>query len=192
MNQDWYYAIGEDRQGPISLDELRQLAFDGTLRPSDLVWNETMSDWREAGQVRELQGYIGKSRNRTNRERFEKVTRPSRHYDQDDYDDQYYGPSRDKMRLPRDIANQKITAGLLALLLGGLGVHKFYLGFNTSGTIILVCTLVSWGLTIVSCGLLFFLPMIFPIITLVEGIIYLTKSDRDFHYDYNIRKKEWF
>ncbi|MCX7666652.1 MAG: DUF4339 domain-containing protein [Gemmataceae bacterium] len=192
MNQDWYYAIGEDRQGPISLDELRQLATDGTLRPSDLVWNETMSDWKQAGQVRELQDYFVSRRNRTNRERFENVPRPTRHDDQEDYDDQYGGPSRDKMRLPRDIANQKITAGILALLLGGLGVHKFYLGFNTAGTIILVCTLVSWALAIVSCGLLFFLPMIFPIITLVEGIIYLTKSDRDFHYDYNIHKKEWF
>lgn len=192
MSQDWYYTIGEDRQGPISLDELRQIASDGNIRPNDLVWNETMSDWKEARHIKELQGYIRMRENRLNREYFENIHRSSRHYDQEDYDDHYGGPNRDNMRLPSDIGSQKITAGLLAIFFGLFGVHKFYLGFNNSGIVILICSMITWSLAILSCGILFMLPMIFIIITLVEGIIYLTKSDRDFHYDYNIRKKEWF
>ena len=36
----------------------------------------------------------------------------------------------------------KTTAGILALLLGGLGVHKFYLGFTTPGLI--MCLVYYW------------------------------------------------
>jgi TM2 domain-containing membrane protein YozV len=80
--------------------------------------------------------------------------------------------------LPPDIANKKLVAGLLGILLGGFGVHKFYLGMTTPGIITLV-------LTIVTCG-------IGGIIGLIEGIIYLTKSDADFYQQYIVEKKQWF
>ena len=34
--------------------------------------------------------------------------------------------------------NKKIVAGILGILLGGLGIHKFYLGYTTAGIIMLV------------------------------------------------------
>jgi TM2 domain-containing membrane protein YozV len=80
--------------------------------------------------------------------------------------------------LPPDIANKKMVAGLLGILLGGFGVHKFYLGMTTPGIITLV-------LTFVTCG-------IGGIIGLIEGIIYLTKSDADFYQLYIVEKKQWF
>lgn len=58
----------------------------------------------------------------------------------------------------------KVTAGVLAILLGGIGAHKFYLGNIGIG---LVYLLFSWT------GI----PMI---IGLIEGIIMLTMSDEDF------------
>lgn len=75
-----------------------------------------------------------------------------------------------------EVANKKMVAGILAILLGGLGVHKFYLGNTTAGIIQIV----------LSC---FFIG---GIIGLIEGIIYLTKSDEDFEQIYLIDKKAWF
>jgi len=83
-----------------------------------------------------------------------------------------------------------IVAGLLALFLGGFGVHKFYLGYNTQGVILLVTTVVSWMLTFVIIGLI---PlMIIGVVCLIEAIIYLTKSEADFNAIYVDGQKPWF
>ena len=82
--------------------------------------------------------------------------------------------------------NKKVLAGILAILLGGFGIHKFYLGYTKEGFILLAATIV---ISIFSFGLLGFLVWIF---TLLEGIIYLTKSDDDFYNTYQVGKKPWF
>ena len=83
-----------------------------------------------------------------------------------------------------DNENKKIAAGVLALLLGGLGAHKFYLGYTTQGILTLLIFLFGW--------ILFFIPwFIIWAISLAEGIIYLTKTDEDFHRDYVQNKKPW-
>jgi TM2 domain-containing membrane protein YozV len=74
--------------------------------------------------------------------------------------------------------NKKVVAGVLALLLGGFGVHKFYLGYTTAGIIQIVVTLFTCGFG--------------AVIPLIEGIIYLTKSDRDFYDTYQAGQKAWF
>lgn len=79
-------------------------------------------------------------------------------------------------------AEKKVPAGVLAILLGGLGIHKFYLGYNKAGIIMLVITLIT-------CG---FGAFISSIIGIVEGVIYLTKSDEEFVATYITNKKEWF
>lgn len=82
-------------------------------------------------------------------------------------------------------AKSKIAAGLFAILLGGLGVHKFYLGQTVPGVILLLISVFGW--------ILFFIPnIIISIIVLVEGIIMLTKSDDEFQKIYVIDKKLWF
>lgn len=75
-------------------------------------------------------------------------------------------------------ADKKITAGILGILVGGFGVHKFVLGYTTEGIITLVITLVTCGVG--------------HIIGLIEGIIYLTKSDEEFVRTYIQNKKGWF
>jgi TM2 domain-containing membrane protein YozV len=71
---------------------------------------------------------------------------------------------------------QKVVAGILALLLGGLGVHHFYLGSVVSG---IITILVVFG----TCGLGGILP-------LIEGILLLVMSDKDFDAKYNYRSPE--
>jgi TM2 domain-containing membrane protein YozV len=75
-------------------------------------------------------------------------------------------------------AEKKLVAGICGILLGGFGVHKFILGYTTEGIIQIV-------ITFVTCG-------IGSVVGLVEGIIYLTKSDEDFVRTYIQNKKGWF
>lgn len=83
-------------------------------------------------------------------------------------------------------ASKKMAAGLCGILLGGFGIHKFILGYKTEGIIMLA---VSLGGGIVTCGAA---TGVMQIIGLVEGIIYLTKSDADFYSTYIANKKAWF
>lgn len=73
-------------------------------------------------------------------------------------------------------AEKKIVAGILAILLGGFGVHKFYLGYTKEGIIQLILSFVCIG----------------GIIGLIEGILYLTKSDEEFVATYleNLTKRK--
>jgi TM2 domain-containing membrane protein YozV len=75
-----------------------------------------------------------------------------------------------------------LAAGLCGIFIGGLGIHKFVLGLNKPGLIMLLVSLLS-------CGIGY--PII-HIIGLVEGILYLTKSDEEFDEIYLVEKKEWF
>ena len=79
-------------------------------------------------------------------------------------------------------ASNKIPAGICGILLGGLGVHKFILGYTGAGLIMLLCTLLT-------CGIAY---AVMHVIGLVEGIIYLTKSDEEFVRVYVDGRKEWF
>lgn len=83
----------------------------------------------------------------------------------------------------------KVAAGLLAIFLGGLGIHKFYLGYTGPGLVFLLVNTIGWVITIFLLGLPNFA---LGIIALIEGIIYLTKSDEDFERTYVIGRKEWF
>lgn len=86
--------------------------------------------------------------------------------------------------------NKKILAGILAIVLGAFGVHKFILGYTKEGGILLGITLVGIILSCVGIGI--FVVWITSIIGLIEGIIYLTKSDAEFYATYQIGKKPWF
>lgn len=79
-----------------------------------------------------------------------------------------------------------VAAGLLAIFLGSLGIHKFYLGYNTPGFIILVVTIVG---SIFSLGLA---GLAMVVISIVEGVLYLSKSQTEFEQIYVFNKKEWF
>lgn len=83
-------------------------------------------------------------------------------------------------------ADKKILAGILGIVLGGLGIHKFVLGYQTEGVIMLLVSLVGGFFT---CGIS---SMVISIIGIVEGIMYLTKSDEEFVQTYIVGKKTWF
>ena len=92
--------------------------------------------------------------------------------------------SENSTQLPSkaDFSSKKLAAGICGILIGALGIHKFILGFNTAGIIMVL-------VSVLSCGVL---AWIMGIIGLIEGIIYLTKTDDDFYQIYAIDQKQWF
>lgn len=77
------------------------------------------------------------------------------------------------------VQKSRLAAGLLGLLFGTLGIHNFYLGFNTRATIQLIVSLAGGLLT---CGVA---TMAMAIWGFVEGILILTASNPSRTYDGN-------
>jgi len=78
--------------------------------------------------------------------------------------------------LPQE--SKRVLAGVLGIVLGGLGLNRFVLGDTTGGILRIV-------ITIVTCGA-------GHLIGFIEGIIYLTKTDAEFVQMYQVEKKAWF
>jgi TM2 domain-containing membrane protein YozV/cold shock CspA family protein len=101
----------------------------------------------------------------------------------------------------------KVAAGILAILLGTLGVHKFYLGRTQTGLLTLGAFVVSYiindsyfmllmtlgsFLAFILKGASFIVMAAIVIVSIIEGILYLTKSDADFNETYVANKdKKW-
>lgn len=92
----------------------------------------------------------------------------------------------------KPIESKKMVAGLCALLVGTLGVHKFVLGYNTEGIIYIVAFIAVFIFSIITCGIGGFLFIPLGAVPLIEGIIYLTKTDEQFIETYQKNKKGWF
>ena len=89
-------------------------------------------------------------------------------------------------RDPAPAQKDHVVAGLLAIFFGWLGIHKIYLGYPMPGFIMLGITLlggtVTFGLASIAMG----------IIGVIEGILYLTRSQLEFEQLYVCAKREWF
>lgn len=166
----YYIADGMVQRGPF---EVQDLPGQG-LRPDMLVWKEGMEQWRRADQVEELTfaGALGPIAAAS------AALPPAAPLPYGGYPGPHppYNPGN----------SNRIAAGICGILLGGLGVHKFILGMPLAGTIMLIMTLIVGMLT---CGLS---STVMGVIGLIEGIIYLTKSDEDFYHTYVVQKRQWF
>jgi len=78
--------------------------------------------------------------------------------------------------------SQKIAAGICGILIGSLGVHKFIMGMTGPGLVMLL-------VSVCTCGAAW---PIMHVIGIIEGIIYLTKTDEQFYQTYMVEKKGWF
>ena len=120
----------------------------------------------------------------------EPATQPAggqQQYQQPQYQQpQYQQPQYQQPASGQIGTKNKLAAGLLGIFLGSLGIHKFYLGYNQAGLIMLLVTVVGSILTIGLAG------AVMAVIGLIEGIIYLTKTDQDFYQTYEVGQKQWF
>ena len=77
-----------------------------------------------------------------------------------------------------------MAAGILAILLGGWGVHNFYLGYPTAGVIMLLVWL---------SGFILIVPfLVIWIIAIIEGVRYLTIPEEQFVEEHINQDKSWF
>ncbi len=97
-----------------------------------------------------------------------------------------YSYTQPSYNAPVAASKDHVAAGLLAIFLGFLGIHKFYLGYNTSGFIMLAVSILGSLLTFCLAGAVMW------VIAIVEGILYLTKSQTEFEQTYVFNKREWF
>jgi TM2 domain-containing membrane protein YozV len=149
-----YKIIGIDGQqyGPVGADQVRRWLAENRVNAQSLVQAEGSPEWKPLVAFPEFAPQFT-------------IAPPP-------VSGSYYNPR----------ASNKIAAGICAILLGALGVHKFLLGYTGAGIIMLL-------LTVLSCGLLWPILHLFGI---VEGIIYLTKTDDDFVRTYVDGRREWF
>lgn len=101
---------------------------------------------------------------------------------QQNYQYQQQNINYNPQQMNTEPTKDKLVAGLLAIFLGTLGIHKFYLGYTKSGVIMLLVSLLTFGVG----------ATVMAVIALIEGILYLTKSDAEFYQTYVQNNKEWF
>ncbi len=76
----------------------------------------------------------------------------------------------------------RTTAGILAIVLGAFGVHKFYMEYPHAGLLMVLLTVLTGGA----------LGPIVQAVGIVEGIIYLTMPEERFQETYIRHEKKWF
>ena len=119
---NWYYTVENDRQGPVSTMEMRQLIATGQLMPMDQVWSEGMPDWDFIENVPTLYQSSERNLSRTSSQQ------PNASATQSTTSSSYAPKSR-------------VTYILLGLFLGNLGIHNFHAGFAARGIAQLLLTL---------------------------------------------------
>ena len=82
-------------------------------------------------------------------------------------------------------AKSHVVAGILALFFGLLGIHKCYMGFITEGFVMLGATIIGSLLTFGAVA------FIVQLIAVVEGLIYLIKTQNQFDLDYVYGNRRW-
>jgi TM2 domain-containing membrane protein YozV len=160
-----YKIIGADGKpyGPADAEQIKRWIIEGRARSETLVQIEGAQDWRPLNSFPELAAGLLPPPIST--------VPPG------------IGPISSTLSAR---ASNKVPAGVCGILLGALGVHKFILGYTGAGVIMLLITIVGG---IATCGVA---ASVMHIIGLVEGIIYLCKSDEEFVRLYVDGRKEWF
>ena len=167
-----YKIIGADGQayGPVNAEQIKQWIVEGRARSETLVQAEGATEWKPLTAFAELAT----------------AAQPPPISPPPPAMGRGYASSVEAR------ASNKVAAGICGILLGGFGVHKFILGYTGSGLIMLLITLLSIPAGFLTCGITFLAPWVMCLIGLIEGIIYLTKSDAEFVRTYVDGRKEWF
>lgn len=143
-----YFIIRNGQQmGPFTIEQLRTMG----LTASTPIWLQGTPNWRCASEIAELQGYL-----------LPEMPPP--------YGPQGYARADIGLFDAGPSGKSRGVAGLFAILLGGLGVHYFYMGKVGGG---FICIL----LTIITCGL-------WSVVSLIMGIMMLTMRQEEFERKY--------
>lgn len=196
---DYFVAIDGQQQGPFPTSELMARG----MRADSLVWCDGMGDWQRADTVAELAPLLARPSYPPPPPpppaNFGPPVAPQQQYAAP----ANYGPPGQQVYSPSGFVqthfgpppvsyagvppynpadSKRVAAGLCGIFLGALGIHKFILGLNGAGTVMLL-------ISILTCGFGAWIP---GIIGFIEGIIYLSKSDPEFYQAYVVERRGWF
>ena len=117
-----YKIIGADghQYGPVTGAQLREWIGSGRANAQTMVQIEGSTEWRPLAAFSEFGDVIGQA-----------------------------APPVPPLVQAYDPRKSKLVAGLLGIFLGGLGVHRFYLGYTGIGIAQIVVTLVTCGVGVV-------------------------------------------
>lgn len=173
---NYYIAEGTTQRGPFVEHELAG----ANLRKDQLVWREGLADWLPARQLPELAPYLAAAGVAT----APPAALPTPLG--------YSQPSAMTYPPAGDVSSRKIAAGICGILFGTFGVHKFIAGLTGGAVTMLVVSLCAIVLGPFTCGITILALPVMHIIGLIEGIVYLTKSDLEFYNLYMVQKRQWF
>lgn len=168
----WYYTVGEEQYGPVSLLELRRLVASGEVIETDLVWKEGMPDWRAVRDAKEIKGTTS-SEPKMGRNRQAGINQAFCYACGTAIDTRAeLCPECGVRQLNKnDPEKSRVTVAILALFVGGLGIHRFYLGGTSNVVLGIIYLIFCWT----------FIP---AIVALIEGIYFLCISDATFQTRY--------
>lgn len=157
---NWYIIQNDVTVGPVTTDQLRSIG----INPTTYVWREGMSQWLPAGSVPELHsvlyGQPGTPPPYTHAGSYQTYASPDAVPGAPAYNPYYISYS----------GKDKTATGILAILLGSLGIQYFYLGKIGAGFLSIL-------LSLATCG-------VWNIVTLIQGILMLTMTTEEFDRKY--------
>jgi TM2 domain-containing membrane protein YozV len=136
--RDWFYVGHYGQLGPLTFEQVEELARDGVITADTYVWSTGMDDWRPAGDVKDLQHRVQTVVNASEPPLFARSGPAATAATVNPYSPPSnlspYGqwgtlPVSDKSR---------VTAGLLNLI---PGVGRLYLGYLAHGVLQILLTL---------------------------------------------------
>jgi hypothetical protein len=147
MAAEWYYTTNKQQMGPVSWDELRQLAGAGLLKPSDLVWTDGMSEWVKAVRQNDLFAAEGPASKGVTAPRSEVDAPPPRRSATrrriDDEMDEYADEDRREKRRARKGSGSGLKIGII---IGLVAVVLLVLGCGVVGIIFVAIGLGGGGI----------------------------------------------
>ena len=133
MAVEWFYTANKHQMGPVSWEELRQLAESGLLKPHDMVWCDGMDEWvkavKQQGLFTDDDGAAPSPRR--SRQRDDEGAKPppgkrSRTQEEDEDDDE--DDERRKARRNKVKTESSKVALKVGLIIGGVILLLFGLG----------------------------------------------------------------
>jgi len=189
----WYVSRDGKKSGPFSKTQMNEMISSHLVECADHVWANGMGDWVTAEVAFGLAPGNGSSGpppppKQSNGSQLppQSYVSPPPYQSSNPYPNNNPYGSEQEHQAPMGShvrsGVEKVPAALLAIFLGGLGIHKFYMGYKNEGIIMLAVTVLT-----------FFVGGFFMgIIGLIEGIIYISMHDEQFRREYVAGHKPWF
>lgn len=150
--QNWFYSADEEKQGPVTREELLNLAASGKIKPDTLVWTAPWPQWKKFSECQTE--FSMQANTQTNMQNSPSMTPHQFLYipgaiimSDDEYQHYFQNLSQQELYLFNhlyDTGKKKTSSAyILLIFLGGIGIHRFYLKSTGMGILYIGLTITS-------------------------------------------------